>query len=254
MANKVVYNNTSYDILDAITLLNKDYLILCDENKLNNITFLESILLDGKRQYFLPPKSFTLEDNPNCNLKRLQASFIISRIVEILKSESFQTSNQIQSKINEIKNFIYTDLTIKSILEDNKNLSVSNFSAISDYLEKYLNKQFITDKQEYIIQQYNYLDRPIKTSEGLDYEWLYDLSLEELRELAGSKNRTSEELIYVLDALDKREKSDAALNNYAEMGRSLTLKKNNNTAAFVDTLLLSLITISFSLLLLLSVF
>ena len=39
MANKVVYNNTSYDIVDAITISGRNYLVLVDPVNLNNISY-----------------------------------------------------------------------------------------------------------------------------------------------------------------------------------------------------------------------
>lgn len=258
MANKVLYNNINYDILDAITLVNRDYLILVDSTRISNITFLESTVVDGKLKYSLPPKGFDVANNLNGDLKRLQVNFIVSRIVEILKREvnngTLMSPSDIKTKFEQIKNFVYTDLTIRSILEDYKNLSAETFSRISDYLEKYMNEQFAVVVKNDKLEQYNYLDRPLKTSEGLDYDWLYNLELGQLKELASSNNRTSEELIYILDALDKRQKTDQAINNYTEMGRVMTLSKRDNTAAFIDTVLLSLITASFALLLLLNIF
>lgn len=258
MANKVVYNNTSYDILDAMTISNRSYLILIDPINPNNIIFLESAVVNGERKYSLPPKSYDIANNHNCDLKRLQANFIVSRVVDILITEvnngSLKSLKDIKEKFESLKNLIYRDATIKSILEDQKKLNEDNFLKISLYLEKYLNKQFIVTVKNENVKQYNYLDRPIRTSEGLDYDWLYDLNLSELKELASGKNRTSEELIYILDALDKREKSDQAINLYTEMGHTKKLVKYDNTAAFIDTVLLSLITASFALLLLLGIF
>lgn len=258
MASKIVYNNTSYDILDAIVLLDRDYLVLVNPDNINNITFVESVLIDNQRKYFLPPKSFDISNNVNCDLKRLQTNFVASTIVDVLKkyisNENLNNLDEIKIKFNEIKDFIYTDLTIKSILEDKKNLNINNFSKILDYIEKYLSEQFIVVVKNDIEQEYNYLDRPVVTRNGLDYEWLYELNLNELKELASSKNRTSTELIYIMDALEKRKENDQAINKYNEIGHVKSLRKRDNTAAFIDTLLLSLITASFLLLLLISIF
>lgn len=258
MANKFVYNNTSYDVLDAITITNREYIILIDSNKLNNIIFLESFELNGEKKYFLPPKDFRIANNPNCDLRRLQTNFLMTNIVEVLKatvnSGFLKDYDDIKNKFEEISNFIKTDINIAGILLDNKNLSIDQFFENSKYLENYLSKSFnyITsvDSEDYS----DYLTRPIRTSDGLDYEWLYELNLVQLKELAGSKNKTSEELIYILDALDKRQKSDDGINYYNEMGRSLVLTKKEKKSAFIDILLIVLITSSFLLLLLIRIF
>ena len=62
------------------------------------------------------------------------------------------------------------------------------------------------------------------------------------------------ELIYILDALSKRENTDKALEQYAEMGKKSLEEPQNNKAAFIDILLLGLVTASFSLLLLVGLF
>lgn len=258
MANKVVYNNTSYDIVDAITLANRDYLILVDRNNLNNITFLESMVIDGEQKYFLPPKNFKIANNPNCDLKRLQVNFVVTNIVEILKSGinngTLNNYDHIRGKFKEICEFIQTDSNIYPILFNDKKTNTDEFLENSKKLENYLNKEFSYNISSEIEDYSNYMDRPIRTSNGLDYEWLYNLNLVQLKELTGSKNRTSEELIYILDALDKRKRNDEGINHYNEMGKSLQLTKKENKAAFIDVLLIVLITASFALLLFLEIF
>jgi len=258
MANKVVYNNISYDILDAITLMHRDYLLLVDPNNIGNITFLESSIIDGERKYSLPPKNFDISQNSNVDLKRLQSNFVMQKIVSLLINEmrngKLTNVSDIKQRFNEAKSLIYTDETIKSILNDYVSLSGETFARISDYMSKYLDQQLVKSVNNSPSQEYTYLDRPLKNSDGLDYEWLYDLSLSELKELARDKNRTSEDLIYILDALDKRQKSDQAISNYTEMGHALSKTRKDSTAAFIDILLISLITVSFGLLLLLNIF
>lgn len=258
MANKVLYNNINYDILDAITLIGRDYLILSDNNDLKNIFFLESSLVNDTRKYSLPPKSFKVEDNQNCDLKRLEINVLVNSAVEILKQEVahgiLNNQEEIQKRFNQIKSFIYTDLTIQSLIEDQKNLNSSSFSQISDYLQKDLEHQFPLSINNIAEEQYSYLDKPIRSNDGLNYEWLYKLDSKQLRELASDKNRTSEELIYILDALEKRTETEKAIEHYTEAGRAMTLTKKDNKAAFIDILLLSLITGSFLLLLLISIF
>ncbi|MBE6152419.1 MAG: hypothetical protein E7165_03820 [Firmicutes bacterium] len=253
MANKVVYNNTDYDILDAITLLDRNYLILINGNSFDDINYLESSIIDGQKKYFLPPKSYDIS-NSNYDLKRLQLSFVVSRIVNILKyqveNNYSRDLNDIKSNFVEIKKFLYNDTTIQSILNKYENLKPDTFLNILEKIEECLNKKFlIEDKKEY-----NYLERPIKTDNGLDYEWLYDLNLSQLRDIIGCKNRTSEELIYILDALDKKEETYLSIQYYTELGKIKKLKSQTATAAFVDVFLLTAITASFALLFLLSIF
>ena len=143
---------------------------------------------------------------------------------------------------------------VKSIIEDNQNLTVDTFNKVAEYIERYFDAQLLDKVNNVEEKQYNYLNRPLKNSNGLDYEWLYELSLEELKEVARDKSRTSEDLIYIMDALDKRQNSDQAINNYTEIGKSFVLAKKESNAAFIDIILLSLITISFFLLLLLNIF
>ena len=57
-----------------------------------------------------------------------------------------------------------------------------------------------------------------------------------------------------MDALEKRKENDQAISKYNEIGHTKVLTKRDNSAAFIDTLLLSLITASFALLLLMSIF
>ena len=257
MANKVKYNNTIYDILDAITLVNRDYLLLVEINNMSNITFLESITVDGERKYCLPPKNLEMNENYKGDLKRLQANFIVQKVVEIL---IYEVSNgcltnvrDVKQRFAEIRNFIYNDHLIKTIIDDQQELTGDIFIRNTQYIQKYFEDQLANVVNNENSQQYTYLDRPLKNSNGLDYEWLYDLSLSELKELASDKKRTSEDLIYIMDALDKRSKSDWAINEYTKNGNVFILKKKNDSA-FIDIVLLSLITISFGLLLLLNIF
>ena len=253
MANKVVYNNTDYDILDAITLLDRNYLILINDNSFDDINYLESSIIDGQKKYFLPPKSYDIS-NYNYDLKRLQLSFVVSRIINILKyqveNNYSRDLNDIKSNFVEIKKFLYNDTTIQSILNKYENLKPDTFLNILEKIEECLNKKFSIENKK----EYNYLERPIKTDNGLDYEWLYDLNLSQLRDIIGCKNRTSEELIYILDALDKKEETDLSIQYYTELGKIKKLKSQTATAAFVDVFLLTAITASFALLFLLSIF
>jgi len=251
MANKVIYNNISYDVLDAITISNRKYLILVDSTNVNNITYLESSIINGEAKYALPPKSFDVTNNPNYDLKRLQVNFVVTTLIDMLRVDgTIRNMQDLSERLKEMKSFILTDSKIQQMLDENVTLDQAGFIKMNDYLEKYLNENLLGNVKE----EYTYLNRPIQTKEGLDYEWLYDLNLQQLKELASGKERTSSELIYILDALNKRETADKALENYTEMGRALTLTKNDNKAAFIDILLISLITASFSLLLLIGLF
>lgn len=251
MANKVMYNNISYDILDAIAIAGRNYLILVDPTNLNNITYLENTVINGENKYLLPPKSFDVSNNPNCDLKRLQINFVITTLINMLKVDgTIRTEQDLKTKIHHMKKWILTDVKLSEVLDENMTLDVDLFVKTNDYLEKYLNEQFLGNQTE----EYTYLNRPIQTRDGLDYDWLYDLDLQQLKELASAKDRTSSELIYILDALNKRENTDKALEQYAEMGRTSLEETHTNKAAFIDILLLSLLTASFSLLLLLGLF
>ncbi|MBE6138808.1 MAG: hypothetical protein E7173_03600 [Firmicutes bacterium] len=251
MANKVMYNGKSYDILDAITISDRNYLIIVDEQNINNITYLESLFVNGEEKYSLPPKNFDVVNNPNLDLKRLQINFVVTTVVNILRTnQEFTSKEELLKKIQQIKIFILTDAKVNQVLDEEVGLDIDNFNRMKEFLEQYLTEQ-LTNKPK---EQYTYLDRPIQTEDGLDYEWLYDLDLQQLKELAGSKDRTSGELIYILDALDKRANLDKALANYTDIGHLSSMQKHDSKAAFIDIVLLSLITISFSLLLLVSVF
>ena len=251
MANKVMYNNISYDILDAIAIAGRNYLILVDPTNLNNITYLENTVINGENKYLLPPKSFDVSNNPKCDLKRLQINFVMTNLINMLKTDgTIKNEQDLKTKISRIKTFLLTDVKLGEILDENMTLDLELFVKTNDFLEKYLNEQFLENE----IEEYTYLNRPIQTKDGLDYDWLYDLDLQQLKELASAKDRTSGELIYILDALNKRENTDKALEKYAEMGRASIEETHTNKAAFIDILLLSLLTASFSLLLLLGLF
>lgn len=253
MAGKVTYNNVKYDILDAIPVNNFDYLIMSNPNNLMDIMYAEKYTDESGIKYFLPPKSFKLEDHKGVDLKRLQINIIINEIIEILKKEverdNINSRNEMLEKITSVKEFLNTDSVIKEVIADNINLNENSFEVIVSQVKKYLDIQLLSKKK--VVN--NDDSKAIKTSQGLNYEWLYSLSSDELKEIAKDKNRTSEELIYILDALNKRLKTEEAIDNYTNNGFTKT-KKIDHKAAFVDTLLLVLITASFGLLLLISIF
>ena len=253
MANKVTYNNIQYDILDVIPVNNFDYLIMSNPNDLMDVMYAEKYTDKNGARYFLPPKSFKLEDHPNVDLKRLQINIIINEIIEIVKKEierdNINSRSEMIEKINNIKEFLFTDSVIKEALADNINLNDNSFELIMSQVRKYLNVQLL-NKRKVVTDEDS---KAIKTSQGLNYEWLYSLSSDELKEIAKDKNRTSEELIYILDALNKRLKTEEAIDSYTNNGFTKT-KKIDHKAAFVDTLLLILVTFSFGLLLLISIF
>lgn len=258
MANKVVYNNIQYDILDAIQMGSREYLIMLNPDNFYDIRYIEKVNIDGVERYFLPPTDFSLEKNSNTNLKRLEIHTIINRLVDIIKGEvvkeNLNTADNIKEKINEIKSFCSTDLTLKSFVEDITNLNAENFDKITTYLTKYLEHNLATKKEQKSNNEEMGLNRSIKTTDGLDYDWLYSLSSKELKEIASDKNRTSEELIYILDALDKRVKTETAIDTYTTDKVHSKVYKQQNKAAFIDILLLSFITGSFGISLLLSIF
>lgn len=253
MANKVMYNNTQYDILNAIPVNNFDYLIMSNHDNLMDVMYAEKYTDENGTKYFLPPKSFKLEDHNGVNLKRLQINVIINEIIQILKKEierdNINSRSEMIEKINNIKEFLSTDSVIKEVIADNINLNENSFETIISQVKKYLDVQLLSKKE--VVTNEN--SKAIKTSQGLNYEWLYNLSSDELKEIAKDKNRTSEELIYILDALNKRLKTEEAIDVYTNNGFTKT-KKIDHKAAFVDTLLLVLITFSFGLLLLISLF
>ena len=187
------------------------------------------------------------------DLKRLQINIIVNEIIKILKKEverdNINSRNELVSKIKDIQEFINTDSVIKEVIVDNRNLNYDSFELIADRVRKYLDIQLLNPKKTIS----NDDNKVIKNSQGLNYEWLYNLSSDELKEIAKDKNRTSEELIYILDALDKKLKTEEAIGTYTNNGFTKT-KKIDHKAAFVDTLLLVLITFSFGLLLLISLF
>ncbi len=253
MANKVTYNNIQYDILDVIPVNNFDYLIMSNPNNLMDVMYAEKYMDENGSKYFLPPKSFKLEDHKNVDLKRLQINIIMNQIIEILKKEverdNINSRSEMSEKITSVKEFLNTDSVIKETIADNVNLNENSFEVIMSQVRKYLDVQLLNKKK--VIT--NDDSKAIKTSQGLNYEWLYSLSSDELKEIAKDKSRTSEELIYILDALNKRLKTEEAIDSYTNNGFTKT-KKIDHKAAFVDTLLLVLITFSFGLLLLISIF
>lgn len=252
MASVVTYNNTKYDILDAIPMNNFEYLIMSNPNNLMDIMYAEKYNGEDGIKYFLPPESFKLADHKNVNLKRLQVNIIFDEIIKILRKEverdNINSREELNSKIANIKEVLNTDSVIKEVVADNHNLNNESFEEIATYIRKYLNLQLLNKKKVTIEDD----SRTIKTSHGLNYEWLYNISSDELKELAKDKNRTSEELIYILDALNKRLKTEEAIGNYTS-GYAKT-KKIDHTSAFIDVLLLVFVTLSFGLILLISIF
>lgn len=253
MAGKVTYNNIQYDILDAIPVNNFDYLIMSNPNNLMDVMYAEKYTDENGTKYFLPPKSFKLEDHNGVDLKRLQINAIINEIIQILKKEverdNINSRSEMIEKINNIEEFLSTDSVIKEVVADTINLNENSFEVIMSQVRKYLSLQLLSKKKIVASED----SKAIKTSQGLNYEWLYNLSSDELKEIARDKNRTSEELIYILDALNKRLKTEEAIGAYTNNGFTKT-KKIDHKAAFVDALLLILITFSFGLLLLISLF
>lgn len=256
---KVMYNNIPYDILDAILVHKREYMIMSNPNDIRDIRFIEKFNDGTKDKYFLPPQSFKLENNPNCNIKRLEIHTIMNQVINILRrdinSGVLASTSDIKKEIDKVKSFFYTDLTLQSFMEDERNLNLDNYDKIVTYLTKYIQHQFPDNNKKEVIEESNDLSRPIKTNNGLNYDWLYSLDSTQLKQIASDKNRTSEELIYILDALDKKLKTDQAIEQYTIDNGHAKVKANTDTAAaFVETLLLSLITGSFALLLLLSLF
>ena len=257
MANKVVYNNIQYDIINAIHMNSRDYLIMLNPNNFYDIRYIEKANIDGAERYFLPPSDFSLDKNPNVDLKRLQVNTIINKLVEILKEEivrdNLNTVSDINQKLHEIKSFCNTDPTFKSFIEDQFNIKTETFDNNISLITKYLKLNLLSNKKKQETLVDNYLDRPIKTDSDLTYDWLYDLSSTELENLLNKKGITSEELIYISDALSKRKETEALVNNYAEKTKIKNFQQQKN-AAFIDMILLSLITGSFGILLVLSIF
>lgn len=253
MARVVTYNNIKYDILDAIPINNFEYLIMSNPENLMDIMYTEKYMDENGVKYFLPPKSFKLEEHQGVDLKRLQVNIIINEIISILKKEverdNINSRDDLLAKLSNIEEFLNTDSVIKEIIVDKRNLNEQSFEMIAQYIKKYLTLQLL-NKKKITVENDN---KTIKTQHGLNYEWLYSLSSDELKELAKDKNRTSEELIYILDALNKSLATEEAIDNYTNGGYMKT-KKIDNKAAFIDILLLVFITSSFGLLLLISIF
>ena len=141
---------------------------------------------------------------------------------------------------------------MRAIIDDEENLNRDNYQDVVYSLNHYLDSQFLIDvkdnKQEEISDT---LNEKIITAEGLDYEKLYSLSSDKLEEIA-KQPHTSEELIYISDALKKRLATERGIEHYTS-GYSKTYRRDNK-AAFIDILLLTLITGSFWLLMLIALF
>lgn len=257
MANKVAYNNIQYDIINAIHMNSRDYLIMLNPANFYDIRYIEKANIDGVERYFLPPTDFSLEKNINADLKRLQVNIIINELVEILKEEvvkdNLNTISDINQKLKEIKSFCDTDLTIKSFVEDKFNITAETFENNVSLITKYLKLNLLSNKKKQETRADNYLNRPIKTDSDFNYDWLYDLSSAELENLLNKKGFTSEELIYISDALRKRKETEILIDNYDQKTKIKNYKQQKN-AAFIDMVLLSLITGSFGVLLILSIF
>ena len=253
MASKVTYNNIQYDILNAISMGPRDYLVLLNPENLNDIRYVERANINGEERYFLPPTDFSLQ-NSGVNLKRLEIHIIINKIINILKAEVtkgvLNNESDLNKKISEIKSFCLTDLTLKSFVDDKANLNVETFDKITTYLTKYLEHNLVTKKSTTLSESDS---KSIKNSDGFNYEWLYNLSSQELEELLTRKNLTSDELIYISDALQKCKQTEQLVENY-EQKTKVKIYKEQKNAAFVDMILLSFITGSFGILLLLSMF
>lgn len=257
MANKVAYNNVQYDILNAIHINSRDYLIMLNPDNFSDIKYIEKANINGVERYFLPPADFSLEKNSKSDLKRLQINIIINKLVEILKEDvikgNLKSVSDINHKLNEIKSFCDTDLTLKSFVEDRFNIKEETFENNNSLMTKYIELNLLTRNKQPINYGDNYLDRPIKTDNDLNYDWLYELSSAELEKLLNKNGITSEELIYISDALKKRKETEVLIDNYDQKEKIKSYKQQKN-AAFIDMILLSLITGSFGILLLLSIF
>lgn len=257
MANKVAYNNIQYDILNAIHMNSRDYLIMLNPDNFYDIKYIEKANIDGVERYFLPPSDFSLEKNVNTDLKRLQVNIIINNLVEILKEEvvkeNLNNVSDINQKLNEMKSFCDTDLTLKSFIEDKSSTRKEIFENNISLMTKYLKLNLSSKKKKLDNYDDNYLNRPIKTANGLNYDWLYELSSAELENLINKKGITSEELIYISDALRKRKETEMLIDNYDQKTKTKNYHQQKN-AAFIDMILLSFITGSFGILLLLSIF
>ena len=235
----------------------RNYLIMLNPDNFYDIRYIENVNIDGVERYFLPPTDFSLDKNPNVDLKRLQVNTIINKLVEILKEEivkeNLNTIHDINQKLNQIKSFCDTDLTFKSFIDDKSSIKVETFEKNISLITKYLKLNLSSNKKTLDNYDDNYLNRPIKTDNGLNYDWLYELSSIELENLLNKKGITSEELIYISDALKKRKETELLIDNYDQKTKIKNYKQQKN-AAFIDMILLSFITGSFGILLLLSIF
>ena len=256
MASKIKYNNIQYDILNAIQMGDKEYLFISNPDDINDIRYIEKTNVNGEVKYALPPKDLSLDNNPNADLKRLQINSIASHIVDIVKNNIndhvLKSNIEVRKQLLYIESFIYRDQSVKAIIDDNDNLNHDNYQTVVESLNRYFDSQFLySTMNKNVSKEIDKTNQQIITPEGLNYEWLYSLNSSELREIASQKH-TSEELIYILDALDKRLETERSIEKYTN-GVAKTYKKDNK-AAFIDTLLLALITGSFGLLLLISLF
>ena len=256
MASKIRYNNVQYDILDIIPIRDKEYIFMSNPDDINDIRYIEKSIEDGKEKYSLPPRNLSIENNQNTDLKQMQINSFVSHIVDILKQniKNGVLKNNIDAKkqLLYIERLIGSNMAVKGILDDDENLDFDNYQNVVDSLNHYLDSQFLINikdnNQEEAVDTSN---EETIISEGLDYENLYNLSSAELEKIANQPH-TSEELIYISDALNKRLATERAIENYTS-GYSKTYRKNNR-AAFVDILLLTLITGSFWLLMLIALF
>lgn len=256
MASKIKYNNIPYDILNAIQMGDKEYLFISNPDDINDIRYIEKINVNGEVKYSLPPRDLSIESNPTRDLKNLQINSVASHIVDIVKNNIndgvLKSDIEVRKQLLYIESFIYSDLSVKTIIDDNDNLNHDNYETVVKSLNNYFDSQFLySAMNKKISEQTDKTSQQITTPDGLNYEWLYNLNSSELREIASQKH-TSEELIYILDALDKRLETERSIEKYTN-GVAKTYKKDNK-AAFIDTLLLSLITGSFGILLLISLF
>lgn len=256
MASKIRYNNIQYDILNAIQIRDKEYLFMSNPNDVSDLKYVEKTNINGQEKYSLPPSNLSIENNPNADLKMLQVNAVVSHIIDILKqnikSGVLKNSLDIKKQLLYIERLIYNDLAVQGVINDNDNLDRENYQVVVDSLNHYFDSQFLlndVDTQQSTDE--NNTNRQITTPDGLNYEWLYSLSSAELKEIANQQH-TSEELIYILDALDKRLDTERSIENYTS-GFTKQYRKDNK-AAFADILLLALITGSFWLLMLISLF
>ena len=256
MASKIKYNNIKYDILNAIQIIDKEYLFISNPDDINDVRYIERTNVNGEVKYALPPKDLSLENKINTDLKELQVHSFVNHILDIIKSNIndgvLKSNIEIRKQLLYIESFIYRDDSVKSILNDKDNLNHNNYHEVAAVLNDYLDSQFLySAMNKKISEQADSTSQQLTKLDGLNYDLLYDLSSEEIRKIA-SQPHTSEELIYINDALEKRLETERFVEKYTN-GFTKTYKKDND-AAFIDALLLSLITGSFGILLLISLF